>query len=87
LKFDRVTTGRRGHGNQPLCQIYVAVMINPNFGNDVTRLVVASQSVTYLDSLVLPQKPAPSAIMSCKVARCSMKHGLRNKSHAARRLR
>jgi hypothetical protein len=40
-----------GSGNQPLCQIDAAVMIDPNLGNNVTRLVVASWSVPILTVL------------------------------------
>jgi hypothetical protein len=40
-------------------------MIDPNLGNDVTGLVVASRGVTYLDGFFDLQKPVPTAIMSC----------------------
>jgi hypothetical protein len=43
-------------------------MIDPNLGNDVTRLVVANCRVTYLDSFFNLQKRAPSEIMSREVA-------------------
>ena len=49
LEFDRVATCRYGDADQTACDIQIAVMVDTDLGNDITRVAIADQFVADLN--------------------------------------